>query len=442
MTNLFFIFAAGKSSRMMASTSKVLFPLGGRRVIDYVIDASPVDHDHIYVTVSPEVERYVQSRYPNIHCVRQDDPKGTGSAFACLVHAAERRVSMCDVTITVALGDLPLIRKEDLQPLDRYRSDADVVVIGMTPPNPSWYGRLVTEGEHVKGIVESKNATPEEKEITLCNTGVMKIKGQCVHDFLSIMKKNHVTGEYYLTDLISHVRQAFYINAHWESFLGVNTKEELVHVEKLLQKRWRARAFKEGAFLTDPETVFLSFDTQFNKDVIVDPFVRFGPGVVLENNVFVGAFSALSDCTIGAFSTVGPHACVRSGTRTKEHVAIGSFVDVKQSTLGQHCQAKHLSYIGNATLGDNVNIGAGTVTCNYDGHCKHETLIESDTFVEANSSLIAPVTIGKKVTVGAGTVVGSNVPDHHLAVARCQQKNIPLSSNSKHLNRPQKKPKA
>jgi bifunctional UDP-N-acetylglucosamine pyrophosphorylase/glucosamine-1-phosphate N-acetyltransferase len=439
VSTVFFLLAAGRSSRMGASTSKILFPLGGRRVVDYVIDTIHQSRQSkIYAVVSREVEIYLAKNYPDIVCVRQDEPKGTGDAFQIAFRAAEKDMKMDNISIVVTLGDLPLIQKEDLQPLEN-ACDCDVTVMGMTPPNPSWYGRLVTNGNQVERIVENKEATPEEKEIKICNTGIMQIKGFVARTFLSMMKKRCTTAEYYLTDIVEQANKCLFIHGRWESFLGVNTREELSKAEKILQERWRARATQEGAFLINPESVFFSFDTQTKKDVVIEPFVRFGPGVVIEKNAVIKSFSFLSECTIGEDSTVGPYAHVRQGTKVGKGAIIGSFVETKDAEIGENSQAKHLSYLGNVGIENNVNIGAGTIVCNYDGHTKHKTHIGADTLVGSNSSLIAPLSVGKKVTIGAGSVIGSDVPDETLAVARNKQKNIPLSKHSKHLNRRKKK---
>lgn len=439
LDTVFFLLAAGRSSRMEASLSKILFPLGGRRVVDYMIDAIGCpDQSKIYAVVSQEVESYLNKNYPKIRCVRQDQPNGTGDAFARAFSVADQEIEMDRVSIVVTLGDLPLVQKEDLQMLERINSDCDVMLIGMTPPDPSCYGRLVTNGNQVDRIIESKESSPEEKEIKICNTGVMKIKGSFARDFLSKMKKSQKTLEYYLTDIVEHTKSSFFIQGMWESFLGVNTREELSVAEKILQKRWRTRAMKQGAFLIDPDSVFFSFDTETNKDVIIDPFVRFGPGVVLKQNAVIRSFSFLSGCTIHEKAVIGPYAHIRPGTSIGKESSIGCFVETKNANIGEKSQAKHMIYLGDVTVGDNVNIGAGTITCNYDGHLKHKTIIESDTFIGSNTSIIAPVSIGQKATIGAGSVIVSHVPHEHLAFSRQKQKNIPLKKESKHLNRRKK----
>ena len=317
-------------------------------------------------------------------------------------------------------------------------NDSDVIVIGMTPPNPSWYGRLVTNGNQVDRIVENKEATPEEKEIRLCNTGVMKIKASVARTFLSKKRKKCSTSEDYLTDIVQQTKNAFFIHGRWESFLGVNTREELSAAEKILQNRWRMRATKEGAFLIDPESVFFAFDTQTSKDVTIDPFVRFGPGVVIEKKSVIKSFSFLSGCTIEKESTIGPYAHIRQGTKVGKGSNIGSFVETKNADIGENSQAKHLSYLGDVTIGANVTIGAGSIMCNYDGHKKYQIMIGSNTLIGANTSLIAPLSVGERVTIGAGSVIASDVPDENLAVSRQKQNNITLSKDSKHLNRKKK----
>jgi bifunctional UDP-N-acetylglucosamine pyrophosphorylase/glucosamine-1-phosphate N-acetyltransferase len=438
METVVFVLAAGKSSRMNSSISKVLSPLGGRRVLDYVLDiAKHWGGDAPYVVASPYLATSLEQE--TIHVVVQEEPRGTGHAFSLAFNAAlDRDPHLLKKEILVLLGDVPLLQTKDIEPLMAPFS-ADVAVIAMTPPDPLAYGRLIVEQGKLKAIVESRDATSEQLSISLCNTGVMRINASFAHRVLPTLTPSPTTGEYYYTDFIHKADHAIAVEGQWDHFLGINTRQELAQAEESLQNRFRERAFEQGAFLMDPHSTFFSFDTRVHRDVVIHPFTCFGPQVALEEGVVIHSFCSLSGCHIKKGSSVGPFAHMRLGTTVGPYATIGNFVETKNAQIGYASQAKHLSYLGDVIIGDHVNIGAGTLTLNYDGHTKHKTTIEEGVSIGGNTSLVAPLTIGANATVGAGSVITKNVPEHTLSLSRSEQKTIPLPASSKHLNRPKKK---
>lgn len=438
MESVVFVLAAGNSKRMNSSLSKVLSPLGGRRVLDYVLEiAKHWAGDNIYVVTSPRLAPFLKEE--RVHLVVQEEASGTGDAFALAFKAAlAQDPGLLKKEILVLLGDVPLLEIQDIEPLMSAVSP-EVAVIAMTPPDPLAYGRVIIEQGKLKAVVESRDATAEQLSISLCNTGVMRINASFAHRVLPTLTPSPKTGECYFTDFICKSDKAIAVNGQWDHFLGINTRQELSKAESALQNRFRERAFEQGAFLIHPESTFFSFDTQVARDTIIHPFTVFGPQVILEEGVVIHSFSSLSGCHIKQGSTVGPFAHVRLGTTIGPYATLGNFVETKNAHLGYASQAKHLSYLGDVTIGDHVNIGAGTLTLNYDGHTKHKTIIEDGVSIGGNACLVAPLTIGSDATVGAGSVITKNVPEKTLALSRSEQKAIRLSDDSKHLNRPKKK---
>jgi bifunctional UDP-N-acetylglucosamine pyrophosphorylase / glucosamine-1-phosphate N-acetyltransferase len=443
---IIFVLAAGKSVRMGMPLPKVMLDLGGRPMGDYAIEvAQKISGSDVIVVVSPETDQ----KSWGLKAARafQEQPTGTSKAFEVAFRLAQQTISdFWDRDILVLLGDAPLIQKQDLEGL--LEEKGDCILMGMYPPIPEGYGRILCEGlvlggggskHRVRAIVESKNANAEEKKILFCYSGVMKIKARLADILLKKVQPNPLTNEYYLTDFV-HLAKDQGVEIHclegrFDSFAGINTRQEFVASEELLQKRFREKAFSQGALLKAPETVFLSYDTQMSPGVFIESSVWIGPGVILESNVQIYSFCRLSLSHIRAGSKVGPFAHLRQGVTLGQDTCVGNFVELKNSHLGDMTQVKHLSYLGDSTLGAKVNIGACVVTCNFDGYQKSPTFIRDHCFIGSHTSIVAPVVVEEKSTVGAGSVITQDVPACHLALSRGRQVNKPLAQNSKHLMR-------
>jgi bifunctional UDP-N-acetylglucosamine pyrophosphorylase/glucosamine-1-phosphate N-acetyltransferase len=338
--------------------------------------------------------------------------------------------STLDRDVLVVLGDTPLLTPQTLQEFHAHyiQQKADLSVLAVRPPNPLGYGRLITSDSQVEKIVEEKEADEITKAIILCNGGAM-ILGPQAQTMLSQIDSANKAGEYYLTDLVYLLKikglSVTFFEAPFEEALGINTRADLAKAEAILQGRLRQKALDQGVTLMDPESTYLSFDTSFSEDVTLFPHVFLGPGVTLGRDSTVFAFSVLENTLLKPGARVGPFCHLRHGTTVGEGAVIGNFVEVKQSVIGTGTSAKHLSYIGNATIGAHANIGAGAITCNYDGQSKHETVIGDKAFIGSNSSLIAPVTIGDHALIAAGSVITKNVPENTLAVGRARQTHLP-----------------
>ncbi len=441
MSIVSFILAAGRSKRMESHTPKVFLPLGGRTVIEYSLEVARCwAEKDVYTVLSASTVVHQITETLGSAIVIQEAPLGTGDAFrVAFREAVVKDPDFLSKDILVLLGDTPLVQVSDLTPLiESYQSERDgkkpdIAVMGMTPPSPEGYGRLVTSSQgQVTAIIECAQATPDQKKISLCNTGVMLIRASSVAPLIDFFERSS-SGEFYLTDLIAQVPLAVAVQGDWESFAGFNTRQQWHQVEHLLQKRFRERAIQQGAFLLGPETTFFSYDTQVGKDVMIHPHTVFGPGVQLEDDVTILSFSVLTQCQVQSKATVGPFAHIRGGCLLGPQSYVGNFVEVKNTVLGEKSQAKHLTYLGDATIGDHVNIGAGVITCNYDGVHKYATVIEDRAFIGSHSTLIAPITIGEQAFVGAGSTLTKNVSSRTLALSRAPQKDIPLSPGSKLL---------
>jgi bifunctional UDP-N-acetylglucosamine pyrophosphorylase/glucosamine-1-phosphate N-acetyltransferase len=330
--------------------------------------------------------------------------------------------------VIVLYGDSPLMTAATLKTLRRMLIKADLVVLGFTPADPAGYGRLLMDGKQLTAIREVKDATPEERAVRLCNAGVMAFRGSLLPMLRKIGNQN-AKGEYYLTDLVELANRAKktvkVLEADADEVAGVNDRAELAAAEALFQRGARANAMAEGATLIAPETVFFSFDTKLGRDVTVEPNVFFGTGVTIADGVTVKGFSHFEGATIGANAIVGPFSRLRPGASIGEGAHVGNFVEIKNAAIDAGAKANHLAYIGDAHVGAGTNIGAGVITCNYDGVAKHHTEIGAGAFIGTNSALIAPVTIGEGAYVGTGSVISQDVPPGDLAIARARQVNKP-----------------
>jgi len=413
------VLAAGLGTRMKSRHPKVMHPLAGRPLVAHVVatleDLAPAE---VVVVAPPESDAVAQAVAPH-PCVPQAERLGTAHAVA----RARDALKGFEGTVLVLYGDTPLIRPETLTAM--LEADAAVVVLGFRAADPGMYGRLVVGDDGLERIVEARDASEVERAIDLCNSGVMAVDGRVLFDLIDRIGNDNAKGEFYLTDIVELARGDGLACAVAEGdeaeLLGIDSRGDLAMAEALVQTELRARAMAEGATLIDPASVFLSFDTVLGQDVTVHPNVVFGPGVTVADDVEVRSFSHLEGCEISTGATVGPFARLRPGTRVGEGARVGNFVEAKNAVLAAGAKANHLAYLGDAEIGAGANVGAGTITCNYDGFQKHKTEIGEGAFIGSNSALVAPVRIGAGAIVGAGSTIVRNVPADALSVARAQQ---------------------
>jgi bifunctional UDP-N-acetylglucosamine pyrophosphorylase / glucosamine-1-phosphate N-acetyltransferase len=418
------ILAAGKGTRMKSSRPKVMHAIANRPMIAHVVAAAAtLSPERMIAVVAPGMDEVADAAAP-AEIVVQRDQRGTGDA----VNAARQALNGFSGTVLVLYGDTPLINPLNLQRLvdERRRRNAAVAVIGMRPEVPGAYGRLILDGDGtLEAIIEASEASETQRAIGLCNSGVMAIDGAHLFPLIDAITASNSKHEYYLTDLVAIARgrgmACAAIEAPAEELLGVNSRAELAAAEAALQRRLRARAMEEGVTFVAPETVFMSADTRIGRDSVVGPFVVFGPAVTVGEGVEIPAFCHLSGAKVGDHAIIGPFARLRPGAALSDHVHIGNFVEVKNASLASGVKANHLAYLGDASIGAGTNIGAGTITCNYDGVAKHRTEIGRDVFIGTNASLVAPLRIGDGAMVGAGSVITQDVPADALALGRGRQ---------------------
>jgi bifunctional UDP-N-acetylglucosamine pyrophosphorylase/glucosamine-1-phosphate N-acetyltransferase len=426
-TCLAIVLAAGEGTRMRSTLPKVLHAVGGRPLIAHVLGAAmKAGGGDIAVVVGPghdAVAREVRALTPKAKIFEQRQRRGTAHA----VLAARKALRAKPDDILVMFGDTPLVCPQVLGELrTALARGAAVAVLGFRPAQPAGYGRLITRGDELLAIVEERDATAEQRTITLCNGGLMAFAGKTALTVLDRIDNNNSKGEFYLTDAVAIARdmglKAVAIETGEDDMRGINTKAQLAETEAVLQNRLRAAALEIGVTIVAPETVFLCADTKFGKDVIIEPNVVFGPGVTVDDGALIRAFSHLEGAHVGKGARVGPFARLRPGADLGADVHIGNFVEVKEAKIEAGAKANHLTYIGDARVGGGAHIGAGTITCNYDGAAKHRTEIGKGAFIGSNSSLVAPVKIGAGAYVGSGSVVTRNVPDGALTLERSEQR--------------------
>ena len=421
------LLAAGAGTRMRSAVPKPLHRVGGASLLRHVIAlARSARPERIIVTAGEGFEAVVAeaaSCAPEAVVVEQPARLGTGHAVQCAAPALEGFRGV----VLVLYADTPLLRGETLAELrGAVAGGAAVAVLGFEAAAPGGYGRLVRDRTGgLERIVEAKDANAAERAITLCNAGVMGFAWPDAVPWLAGLSNANAKTEYYLTDLVAAARaagrRAAVALCPESETLGVNDRADLAAAEAVFQARARAAAFAGGATLTAPETVFLAYDTVLGRDVVVGPHVVFGPGVVVEDGVEIGAFCHLEGCVIRAGASVGPFARLRPGAEIGSGARVGNFVEVKNAVLGAGAKANHLSYLGDAVVGEGANIGAGTITCNYDGFTKHRTEIGEGVFIGSNTALVAPVTVGERAVVGAGSVITVDVAPGALALGRAPQ---------------------
>ena len=420
------VLAAGEGTRMKSDMPKVLHPIAGRSMLGHVLNTvQEAGITEIAVVIGPnrdDVAAEIHKIAPNASLHIQTERLGTAHA----VLAARESVRQGYDEVLVLFADTPLIEPATLLAMRARLSEGNTVVaLGFEAQNPHGYGRLLVDGASLVAIREHKDASESERRVTLCNSGLMAIDGKLALGLLDSVENQNTQKEYYLTDIVEIARKASaktsYETAPESDVLGVNDRTQLAVAEGVLQNRLRKKAMMNGATLADPSTVYFSFDTQLGRDVVVEPNVIFGLNVVIGDKVQIHAFSHMEDASIDSFASVGPFARIRPGSSVGQHAKIGNFVELKKANIGKGAKISHLSYIGDADVGAEANIGAGTITCNYDGFFKYKTVIGEGAFIGANSSLVAPIKIGAGAYVGSGSVITKEVASDQLAVARGKQ---------------------
>jgi bifunctional UDP-N-acetylglucosamine pyrophosphorylase/glucosamine-1-phosphate N-acetyltransferase len=418
------ILAAGRGTRMKSALPKVMHKLAGLPLISHVVRAvSPLSPQKTVIVTAPNMQT-VRDAVANVVFAVQDKQLGTAHSVGC----ALPELTGFTGSILVLCGDTPLIETGTLQKMLQAAESSEIVVLGMRMSNPTGYGRLlVDESGKLQGIIEEKDASCAQKQINLCNSGVMVVNGAYLPNLLKKVGNNNASNEYYLTDIVAIAGnsdlRASVVEARAEELMGINTRAQLAEAEKILQQKLRVQAMENGVTFTAPETVFLQVDTKIAADVIIQPNVIFGKGVTVETGVEIRSFSHIEGAHIKTGATIGPFARIRPNSVIGENSHIGNFVELKNTTLHKGAKINHLSYIGDAEVGAKANVGAGTITCNYDGVSKHKTKIGAGAFIGSNASLVAPVTIGDGAVVGAGSVITNDIPAQTLAIARARQVN-------------------
>ena len=427
-TCLAVILAAGESTRMKSAQSKVLHPVANRPMIAHVVEAlAKAGISDIALVLGRDADK-VEAAAKNaaVQSSVHIQTERLGTAHAVL--AAREAIAKGFDDVLVVFGDTPLITEAPLiAARDGLAAGADVVVIGFRTADPTGYGRLLVENGELLAIREHKDASEAERAITYCNGGLMAIDGRKALGLIDRIGNNNAKGEYYLTDIVEVVRadggRAIAVEAPEEELTGCNTRAELAVIERLWQQRRRHEMMIDGVSMIAPETVFLSFDTKIARDVTIEPNVVFGPGVSVESGAIIHSFSHVEGAQVGAGAEIGPYARLRPGAKLGEGSKVGNFTEVKKAEIGAGAKVNHLSYIGDAFIGAHTNVGAGTITCNYDGINKHITRIGADAFIGSNTALVAPLTIGNGAYVASGSVITADVPDDAVAFGRARQEN-------------------
>lgn len=423
------ILSAGMGTRMKSKLSKPLHKIGNLEMVNHVIQTSQhLQAQETVVVVSVDNKEQIEQNIDkSIKTTIQHDRNGTGGATKVGFEAVKNKENI----ILVMFGDVPLIKVDTYKNLlSKIKNDVVISVLGFnTNDITNKYGRLVLDTNNkLNKIVEFKDANEEEKQNPLCNAGIMAINGKYLGKFLSELNNNNASGEYYLTDIVEIAKkynfEIDYSIAEEDEVMGVNSREQLAIAEKIFQNNKRKEFMLKGITLIDPETTYFSYDTEIENDVIIEPNVVILPKVKIHNNVEIKAFSYLEDCEIKSGAIIGPFARIRPATTIEENAKVGNFCEIKKSTIGKGTKVNHLTYIGDTIIGENTNVGAGTITCNYDGYSKFKTNIGSNCFIGSNTIMVAPVNIGDDALTGAGSVITKNVESKSIAVTRAEQKNV------------------
>lgn len=433
------ILSAGKGTRMKSELPKVMHQVASRTMLDLVIDtAQSLNPEDISLVISQDMTDFCdkirkEHEGVNLNFVIQNERKGTAHAVSCALQNFMNQGRKLGNKVLILYGDTPLITKQTLDLMLTNLDETELCVLGFEDGAENSYGRLIIDQNGLlQKIVEFKDANSQEKLITLCNSGVMAVSGNHISDLISQVKNQNAAKEFYLTDIINiannlHLKCSF-IKTNSDEVLGVNSKVELAKVEKIMQQRLRQALMMNGVTLIDPDSVFLAYDTKIESDTIIHPYNMFGSHVRIAKKVEIKSFCHIEGAEIFSGAIIGPYARIRPQTIIAENVKIGNFVEIKKSQLSKGAKINHLSYIGDSEIGESSNIGAGTITCNYDGFEKHQTKIGKNVFIGSNSALVAPLAIADGALIAAGSVITKNVDADDLAIARSKQTNIPSGS--------------
>ncbi|OYW47835.1 MAG: UDP-N-acetylglucosamine diphosphorylase/glucosamine-1-phosphate N-acetyltransferase [Novosphingobium sp. 28-62-57] len=420
------VLAAGKGTRMKSDLHKVLHPIAGRPMLMHLLASAAQLAPERQVVVAGHGRDQLEKALGSSATIAVQDPQ-LGTAHA--VQQAEGALAGFDGDVLILYGDVPFVRTETMQAMIARLHEADspaAVVLGFEPADPLQYGRVITEGSHIVKMVEHKDATEEERQCRTCNSGLMALRSADLFGLLARVGNDNAQGEYYLPDVVNIALAdgrtcAVVVTADEDEVAGINSRAELAKAEARWQQRRRAQAMADGATLIAPKTVWFAWDTKIGRDVLIEPNVFFGPGVTVADNVTIHAFSHLEGATLAEGVQIGPYARLRPGAVLEEKAKVGNFVEIKNAVLHKGAKANHLTYLGDADVGAGANIGAGTITCNYDGYFKHKTIIGERAFIGSNSALIAPVKIGADAIVAAGSAVSRDVGDGELRMVRAEQ---------------------
>ncbi|OAN82463.1 UDP-N-acetylglucosamine diphosphorylase/glucosamine-1-phosphate N-acetyltransferase [Jannaschia sp. EhC01] len=423
------VLAAGAGTRMNSDLPKPLHPLGCAPLVAHTIAAGAALEPSRLIVVTghgaERVEAALQDIAPEAVAVRQAPQLGTGHA---VLQAADALKDF-DGDAMVLYGDSPFFMPETLQAMRIARTAHDVVMLGFRPTDPGRYGRMVMDGDILQKIVEFKDATGQERKITFCNSGVLCADAATLMSLLTQITNENAAGEYYLTDIPELAGKAGLtataIACDEAETIGINSRAELARAEAQFQSQRRAELIEVGVTMQAPDTVHFALDTHIGRDAVIEPYVVFGPDVTVESGAHIRAFSHLEGCHVSAGAIVGPYARLRPGAEIGNDAKIGNFVEVKNAEIAEGAKVNHLSYIGDASIGERANIGAGTVTCNYDGVMKHRTTIGADAFIGSDTMLVAPVTVGTRAMTASGSTITDDIPDGALAIGRAKQVNKP-----------------
>ena len=425
------ILAAGKGTRMNSDTPKVLQPLLGIPMIEHVVEKSLNLKPKKITMIIHRGLTFLEKIYPKIDFIVQEPQLGTGHAVQIFVKKNKKIKN----NLLVLYGDNPLIEEQDLKQIIFHLKKNDISLLGFEKKNNSSYGIIIENNNQVDEIVEYRDASREQRKLEICNSGIMGLSKNAL-SYIFDIKNNNNKKEYYLTDIVKISKKynhstKLIVAKNSSSALGINDMKELSVAEKILQESLRSKALKHGVQMKAPETVFLSKDIKFGKNVTIDPYVVIGSKVVIGNEVHIHSFSHIENAIIKNKISIGPYARIRPGTILNDNSKVGNFVEIKNSKIDRFSKINHLSYIGDADIGEKVNVGAGTITCNYDGVKKSKTIIKKNSFIGSNTSLVAPITIGKNSLIGAGSVITKNVRDNKLALTRSEQKEMRYSRKKK-----------
>ena len=422
------VLCAGSGTRMKSNLPKVLHEIGGFPLIHHAMTtANALNAVKTIIVVGHEAKKVSSSAISfdeEAIIVEQKEQLGTGHA----VQQAMPSLSEYEGNVIILYGDVPFINADTVNKMiEKRQSGSDIVILGFKAEVPGSYGRIISQNGKIKKIIEAKDATDSEIQINLCNSGIILIDSKNLLDLIEKLENNNASKEYYLTDVVglanSQNQLCSLVLCPESETLGVNTRIDLARAENLFQEAARTKCLDNGVTLASPKNTIFSLDTTIGRDSWIGQNVVFGPGVTIESEAIIKAFCHLEECHIGSGAKIGPFARLRPGTEVGNSAQIGNFVEVKNSNIGEVSKINHLSYIGDTTIGNSVNVGAGTITCNYDGVNKHKTIIEDGAFIGSNASIVAPVQIGSNALIAAGSVITSNIPKDALGIARSKQEN-------------------